>query len=238
MHGAEREPFSVLLFDRTDVLTRAFPIRTALLALAAALALRGEMIDRIAISVGNRVITESDIDREIRVTAFQNGVKPDFSVAVRKETARRLVEQKLVRRELETSRYPTPSPSEVLVEFEKIKQSVATDDAGYQRALTEYGVTEQDLKDAVLWQLTLLLFTEVRFRPSVQVSDQEIRDYFEKVIRPAAEQAHPDEPIALEDYRDRIESTLAEPRVLKEVDRWLTEARRRTEIVYHDEELL
>ena len=32
---------------------------------------RGEIIDRIAASVGNRVITASDLDRQIRVAAFR-----------------------------------------------------------------------------------------------------------------------------------------------------------------------
>lgn len=217
---------------------RAFPIRPAFLLLAAALALRGEIIDRIAISAGNRVITESDIDREIRVTAILNGKKPDFTAAVKKDTASRMIEQKLIRRELETNRYPTPSPSEVDPELERFKQANYRDDADYRRALAEYGISEQDLKDELLWQRTLLLFIEVRFRPGVQVSEQEIREYFEKVVRPVAEAAHPGEPASLEDYRDRIEATLADRAADRDVDRWLAEARRRTEIVYQDETLL
>ena len=101
--------------------------------------------------------------------------------------------------------------------------------------MAEYGITDQDVKDVLLWQRTLLLFIEVRFRSGVQVTGQEIRDYFDKVVQPAAEAAHPGQPIALEDYRDRIEHTIAGQRDDLQMDTWLKEARSRTEIVYHEE---
>lgn len=193
------------------------------------------VIDRIAVSVGNQVITTSDLDREIRVTAFLNGVKPDFSPAGKHATAERMVEQKLIRKELETSRYPIPSPAEIEPILEKFKKEHFPDDAAYLQALRDYGIAGQDVKDMLLWQRTLLLFVEVRFRPSVQVSDQEIQDYFTKVVQPAAEAAHPDQPVALEDYRNQIESTLAGQREDEQMDNWLRQARRRTETVYHEE---
>jgi hypothetical protein len=62
---------------------------------------RGEIIDRIAVSVGNRVITASDLDREIRVAAFQDGVKADFSPAHKRKTVESMIEQKLIQIELE-----------------------------------------------------------------------------------------------------------------------------------------
>jgi hypothetical protein len=67
------------------------------------------------------------------------------------------------------------------------------------------------------------------------VTGQDIQDYFDKVVKPAAEAAHPGQPIALEDYRDRIEQTLTGQRADREMDNWLKEARNRTEIVFHEE---
>ena len=56
---------------------RRIAAAAASLAFFAALA-QAVIIDRVAVSVGNRVITESDIVREIRVTAFLNGAEPDL----------------------------------------------------------------------------------------------------------------------------------------------------------------
>jgi hypothetical protein len=203
--------------------------------LTLALLARAEIIERIAVSVGNRVITESDLNREIRVAAFLGGVKPDFTSAGKRATAERMVEQALIRRELETSRYPVPSAAEVAPVLEAFKKDHFPKDAEYQRALADYGIADQDVKDLLLWQRTLLLFIEVRFQSGVQVTGQDIQEYFDKVVRPAAEAAHPGQPIGLEDYRDRIEHTIAGQRADREMNTWLKDARNRTGIVFHDE---
>ena len=193
------------------------------------------IIDRIAVSVGNRVITTSDLDREIRVTAFLDGAKPDFSAAGRHATADRMVEQRLIRHELETSRYPVPQPSEIDPVLAELVKKQFHDEAAYRTALHTYGITEQDVRDELLWQRTLLLFVDDRFRPAVQVTEQEIKDYFDKVVAPAARAAHPDQPATLDAYREQILRTLTGQRADEEMDRWLKEARARTEIVYHPE---
>lgn len=209
----------------------------ATLWLAAVIAPRGraDIIDRIAVSVGNRVITASDLDREIRVIAFLNRTRPDFSPAGKHATAERMVEQKLIRRELETSRYPVPEAAEVEPVLARFKKDNFRSDEEFARALADAGIAERDVRDELLWQRTLLLFIDVRFRPGVQVSAQEIQDYFDKVVQPAAQAAHPGQPVGLEDYRDQIERTLAGPRVDQEVDTWLKEARKRSEVVFHEE---
>jgi hypothetical protein len=208
-----------------------------ILALILALPAFADIIDRIAVSVGNRVIAVSDLDREIRVAAFLDGVQPDFSPAAKRATAERMIEQKLIRRELETSRYPVPDASEVEPVLAEFREQHFKDDDEYRRAVTERGITEQDVKDELLWQRTLLRFIEVRFRPAVQVSDQEIQDYFEQVVVPAARVAHPGEPVVLEDYRSQVEEKLSGQRVDKEVDTWLKESRKRNEIVIHEDAL-
>ena len=201
----------------------------------AACPLAGGIIDRIAVSVGNRVITTSDLDREIRVTAFLNGTKPDFSATAKRATAERMVDQRLVRNELETSRYPVPKPAEVIPELEQFKKKYFAADGDYRRALAGDGITEDDLKAELLWQRTLLLFIDVRFRPGVQVSAQEVQEYFDKTVAPAARDALSGQTPRLEDYRSEIEDKLTGDKVDQEVERWLQQASKRTRIVFHEE---
>jgi hypothetical protein len=208
-----------------------------LLLLCLAVPLAAEIIDRIAISVGNHVITTSDIDREIRVTAFLNGVKPDSSAANKRATAERMVEQKLVQRELESSRYSTPKPADVLPALDEFKKHFYPRNDDFGRALSQYGITEPEVKEALLWQRTLLEFIEVRFSSGAQVSDQQVQEYFDNVVAPAARAAHPNQPVSLGDFREQIERTLAGQREDQEMDNWLKEARRRTPTVYHEEAL-
>jgi hypothetical protein len=211
-------------------------VAAMMLAMALAMAPAAAVtIDRIAVTVGNRAITSSDIEREIRVTAFLNGQAPDVSVAGKRAAAERMVQQTLVRRELESSRYPTPQPAEIEPTLAAFRRRYYPAEADYRRALAQCGIGDQDMRDALLWQRTLLQFVDVRFRPAVQITAEEIQQYFDRVLAPKLRAAKPGETPALDDYRDQIEDTLAGQREDGEMDRWLREARLLTPIIYHEE---
>ena len=112
----------------------------------AAAALHGEIIDRIAVSVGNHVISTSDLDRQIRVAAFLSGAKPDLSPAARRAMAERMVEQTLIRTELETGSHPVPGGDEVEPEYLAFRARLHPGPAEFARALAEAGIAEEDLK--------------------------------------------------------------------------------------------
>jgi len=218
------------------MLQRSFQLlAVSICLLASGASLHADIIDRIAVSVGNQAITTSDIERETRVTAFLNRTGPDLSPTARRTTADRMVEQRLILRELENSRYPAPGASEVDPILDKFKKDNFAGDEDYRRALAESGLTEQQVRDELVWQRRLLLFLNVRFRPAVQVSGQDIQDYFSKVVEPAARAAHPGEPVTLEEYRDRIEEKLTGEQVDKQMTAWLSNARQRSEVVFHPE---
>ncbi|MGC9946648.1 MAG: hypothetical protein ABSF64_09805 [Bryobacteraceae bacterium] len=196
--------------------------------------LGAEIVDRIAVSVGNRVITETDLDREIRITAFLNNAKADFSPASKRETAGRMVDQALVRNELEASRYLPPSAADTEAALQEEKARFG-DNAAYHGALARYGIGDDDLKARLTWQLMLVRFIDVVFRPGVQIGDAEIQKYFDEHMRAGLVRAHPGTPPAVDDYREGIEQKLVSQAADQQVEQWLREARRRTHIQYHDE---
>jgi hypothetical protein len=130
-----------------------------------------------------------------------------------------------------------PSAADVAPVVAKFQRDHFKDAADYERALAAAGIAAGDVRDELLWQRALLLFIDARFRLGVQVSDREIQDYFETVVKPAAQAAHPGAPVNLDDYRPSIEDTLAGPMVDRQLDEWLQQVRQRTDIVYHDEAL-
>jgi peptidyl-prolyl cis-trans isomerase SurA len=209
--------------------------RAAIALIVLAALARAEIIDRIAVSVGSSVVTTSDIDREIRVVAFQQQATPDFSPADRRATADRMVEQRLIFRDLENSRYPTPSDTDVEPQFAQFRRTFYPTAEAFGQALAKYGITENDFKEELIRQRALLLFIEVRFRPGVQVSEQEIEDYFHSTVEPAARAAHPDDMPTLEAYHDKIEETLIGHRQDQQLNDWLKQARARVDVVYHEE---
>jgi hypothetical protein len=166
-----------------------------------------------------------------------NRTKPDFSPESRRAMAERMVDQKLILRELDNSRYPAPAAAEVDPILDKLKKDNFPSDEDYRRALADDGVSEQDVRDQLLWERRLLLFIDVRFRPGVQVSEEDIQDYFTKVVEPAARAAHPGQPVTLDDYRAQIEEKLTGDRVDQQMNAWLENAKHRTDVVFHEEAL-
>src|SRR5204863_79919 len=103
----------------------------------------------------------------------------------------------------------------------------------YRAALSEYGITEDDLRKALQWQRALLLFINERFRPGIQLNPQEIQGYFDKEFAPAARAAHPGQPVRLEDSREQVEEALMDRRVSEQLDQWISETKRRFPVMVH-----
>lgn len=204
-----------------------------LLLLTFAAAARGTIVDRVAIAAGTKVITASEIALRIRLTAFENGTQPDFSIAIRKKAAEQLIDQKLVEREMDVGRYPRldVSKRDALVTA-YAKSFFHSDDAAMDRALEQRGLSVAELKDDLARQADLLTFLSLRFRPAVQISDQQVRQYFQTKIRPEATGQ-----VSIEDFRARIEAQLTNARADADMEAWLLEQRKRTHIEYLDRDV-
>jgi hypothetical protein len=208
------------------------PATLSLLALLAFVS-RGEIIDRVAVAIDDQVITLSRVDEDIRVTAFLNGEKPDFSAANRRAAADRLIEQILISREMDFARYPRPTSAEVAGALDREKARFPSEQA-YKEALASYGITEKDVQDALLRQSALLRFIDLRFKPEVEVRDIDVQTYYETVFLPAARRRGiwPDPPF--DDVRAQCEEAVTEQLVNRRVDAWLKEARGRSRIIYEE----
>jgi hypothetical protein len=203
------------------------------LLLAASLGpLSAEIIDRIAITVGNQVITESQIDEEIRITAFLNRDKLDVSAAARKQAASRLIEQALVKREMDLSHYPFPQAGDAGAALAGI-QATYPSVADFVAALDSYGIAEADLRRRLLWQFTLLRFIEYRFRPGIQISNADVQTYYRQQVSGWERQGIQPIP-TLEDSRTQIEEILTQKRIDQALDQWLADTRKQVPITYHD----
>jgi hypothetical protein len=196
----------------------------ALWLLAAAASIQAETLDRIAVSVGPDVITESQVIVDLRVAAFLDKKAVDLSAAARRHSAERLADQLLILREAVDSHVTLPST-------EAAAGLVApyAAESGYQENLKRYGISEGDLSAHMLAGLRMLAFTDLRFRPDIQISADDIRTYYDKLPQSAAA------PLpSFEASRDQIEKLLTEQRVNEALDQWLAMARSAANIRYRD----
>jgi hypothetical protein len=193
--------------------------------------LRGTIIDRIAVIVGTRVVKDSDIVRDIRVTGFLNREDPDFSLASRRRAASRLVDQEMIRTEIQSGGYPVVPESEAANLLAQTKKDRFATDAQYRSALAHDGITEPELKDRLLWQLTVLRFVDSRFRPMVVVSDEDIRNYYNS-HRAALGSAK-----SVEDLKPQIQEQITGERINALFEEWLTQTRQGVRVAYREKSL-
>ncbi len=165
---------------------------------------RAEVIDRIAITVGSRAITESDILREIRLAAFFNQAEADFSPQAKKQAAGRLVERALIEMEMESGQYAFPDASAATPALAALKKEQFPNEAAWLGALSKYRIGEGDVRRHLLEQLAIESFIDERFGPAVQVSDDDMREYYTRSFVPAWDNGKKGAAPPFEDVRGQI----------------------------------
>ncbi len=197
-------------------------LRILLVCCLSLMPLGAAVVDRIAIVVDGRVITESQVNEEITVTAFLNGQPPQFTREERRAAADRLIQQSLIQREMRLGRYPLPTSDEVSRYYDGLIETFGGKKP-FAAALESARLSAETLKAHLALQLTSLRFIEYRFRPNFEISDAEI----------AAFQAGQ----AVRSSRDAARQTLIEQRTDEILSAWLEETRKQIEIEYLDSSL-
>jgi hypothetical protein len=193
------------------------------------------IIDRIAIVIGNSIIKDSDIDRDVRGTEFMNGDPLDLGTAARKKSASRLIDQVFIRREIDIGDYPNATWKQTDQQIEGLKRRRFKTGAAFERALHNYGFTLVDLRTQVQWQLTILSFINIRFKPAVMVTDEDTEKYYHEHAAALARE-HPGAS-SLDDVREEIRDMLVGQRVNQQFFAWLDQQRKDAKIVYLEQGL-
>jgi hypothetical protein len=193
-----------------------------------------DVIDRVAVTVDRSVVTESEILRDLRIIAFIDGLEGKFTPEQKRTAADRLVERMLIRREMTFSRYPQPSQADTNPLLAQIRQRFADDNA-WRAALEAAKITEDELREYLLAGLRSMRFTDLRFRPGIQIPEDEIREAYEKREAEKRNSNGGAQPSTYEESREEIEAQLIDQRVEQALDRWLGEARTQLRIIYREE---
>jgi hypothetical protein len=195
-----------------------------ILALLPILAADPVILDRLALSVGNEIITEQQILLHIRTAALLNSEPLRITPAIKRQAAQKLIELTLIRTEMSNNRYPLPSPAQVEQAFLAVlAQRFSGRAEALREACTQYGVSEAELRDSLLWQLATLSFIDFRFRPAIQIAEQEIREFYQ--------QDYPDRLTrTLDQARNEILELLTQQRIDNLLDRWLNQTESTTRV--------
>jgi len=206
----------------------------ALLLMLASASSAEVVLDRMAVIVGKHVIKTSDIDWDLRVTECLNRESLNFSPKAKRQSAERLIDQEIIRQEIVTGNYRRPPDSDAGALLNNLRRDrFGGSDVRIREELQRYGITEDQLRAQLLWQLTVLRFIDQRFRPAVIVSDEEVNAYYNQHLTDLRRQ-YPDDH-SLEGLEPKIRSLLEGERINENFNQWLEEARKGVRIEYRQE---
>ena len=105
-----------------------------------------------------------------------------------------------------------------------------------EKRLAEYQLNDAILKEHLQFQLMLIRFIDFRFRPDVDVSEADMREYYQQRLA-KWKQTRTGTPPTFDASRDAIQKAIADERVESAMASWVDEAKREASIIYLDKEL-
>lgn len=186
-------------------------LQIVLICMACAVVSGGEIIDRIVATVNGQPILQSDWDMALRCEAFLDQRPLQFTPEAARGSLERLVDQELLRQQIRTFRLKAVSESDLRSRIQEIRKQVpdAASDAGWQAALSRYGITESELDERITDQLEILRFVDVRLRPTVQVDRRSVEEYYRDKLLPQLKQKGEKE-VPLVEVSPQIEEVLSQ----------------------------
>ena len=190
-----------------------------------------------AVAVVNRhVILASDLDDEIRLSVLDANDAPQQNLtqqqALNKLISRTLIEQQIRQEDMPAIEPSQEAVNERLHEIRTelpicIRQNCASD-PGWKAFLAAHGLTEQRVDSYLRYRLEILSFIEERFRQGIQISDQQVEDYYNNTLLPEYAPGETVPPLA--QVTPRIQEILLQQQVTDLFDNWLTNLRQQGDV--------
>jgi len=182
-----------------------------------------EIVDRIVARVENDIILMSDVKELKEYQELVDGKSENESAIVD-----RLIDQWIVRSEAQLSRFPEPKEEEIDREVSRVVKSFTSAEE-YETREKQSGLSDAEVRKIVATQLYLLTYLDSRFRPSAQIDEKTIEDFYQNAVLPRAK-ARGQEPPTLDASRDIIQEALVQSDITEQANRWLKESRDRLHV--------
>lgn len=182
-----------------------------------------EVLDRIVARVEGDILLLSEVRTLSRYQELVDGKSESDT-----QILDRLIDQWIVRSEATTARFPLPSQDDIDKGVERVQKSFPSA-AEYENRKKQVGLNDVEIRGLVASQLYLSNYLDSRFRPSAQVTQKEVEDFYQTGVVARA-QARGQTPPTLDAARDLIQEALVQRSIDEQSNRWLSESRSRVHI--------
>jgi peptidyl-prolyl cis-trans isomerase SurA len=194
-------------------------------------AARTAILDRVVADVDGQAVLASDVDDEMRFAALQPGFEPPSD-----NTPQQALDRVIDRTLIDQQRALQPGVAVVSQKdvdhaiAEMRKQISATShvdcetDAGWKKFLAQHGFTAAEVEHRMRERLAILKFIDLRFGVVVQISNADVRMYYEQVLTPELKKDKAPTP-KLSAVAPQIREILRQQQVTGLIDEWLKSLR-------------
>lgn len=183
--------------------------------------------DRVLAVVDEDPILQSDLDRSIALGLAPSRPGED-PTAFQRRVLDLLIEERLRFHEMDRFGFEQVPVEEVDAHVAEIRARFA-DDAAFQKALREQGMSVKELRQLVARQLMVLAYVDEQLGPRVFVSLDDINNYYRTTFtQDMQRRGQPVPPV--DEVRDDIRTVLRERRLNDAIGKWTEELRRKADV--------
>ena len=190
----------------------------------------GEVLDRMVATVNGHAILQSDWNDEVRYESFMSG-RPLAALTTedRRAAFERLIDQELLREQMSSTDFKPASSEEIAKQIGDLKKRYPQEHAGesWDAALSSYGTTEALVAGHVAIELNALRLVDSRLRPSIQVDNAAIENYYKTELLPKV--ATGQRP-SLQEATPTIRELLVQQQMNQALSSWLESMRSQAQI--------
>ena len=189
-----------------------------------------EIIDKVVAVVGEGVITASEVEEQLRLEALFNRDPVDLSKEKRRHALTRLIDRRLVEREVVAKNFPVVTADDVAKEVAVLERRMTRNGVVFDQELESHGLTRKDVKQFLVRQANFEQFVAFRFKTGMQVSPEAVRAYYEESFVPEVQRLQAEAP-PLEEIYDEMAALVMDESAESMLEVWLKETHARTRVV-------
>jgi hypothetical protein len=216
--------------SRIEYGARAF-IAAIVLMLIAQFVPAQQVVDQILTLVNDDIITRTDLLWSIAIDAKAPSPAGPVGPDLLRQKLDVMIDERLIAQE--AARIPTTEISQDEVDKKRTEliKSFASE-AQFRERAGSVGLTPVKIDELIRQRILIDRFVDFRFRSFVLVTEQEIRRYYDEILVPQLRRVG-QVPPPVEDpkIREGIVAILKQEKINAEIDRWITLARQRADVV-------
>jgi peptidyl-prolyl cis-trans isomerase SurA len=187
----------------------------------------GQVLDRVAASVGNTAITERDVTMECRFESFLEGRMParEYDSEARTAALNRLISQVLLQRQLQAAPEKASSGAETAGDVLQQTRERFSSEAEYEAAVRQLGMSEKQITERIETYQRTLRVIEQRFEAPAAPTAEQIGKYYRETFQPEYQRLHAGTAPALSGVEPEIRQILIQQNINQLLHDWLEEMR-------------